>query len=90
MDYSLLLQMEKIEPDQTVAQPRNIWMSNDARHVFHISIIDYLQAWGFTKRNEVRFKRIFRGEDPKLLSAARPDYYQERFLQFMKNVVFLP
>jgi len=82
--------MEKIEPDQIFAQPRNIWMSNDAQHVFHISIIDYLQAWDFTKKNEVRLKKIFKGEDPKLLSAAQPDFYQERFYQFMKNIVFLP
>ena len=90
MDYSLLLQMEKIDPNKAYASPRNIWMSIDGTHCYHISIIDYLQEWDIVKKTEIQLKRTFKGEDPKKLSAAHPIYYQERFFNFMRDIVFLP
>jgi len=65
-------------------------MSTEGTYCYHISIIDYLQEWDYIKKGEIQLKKTFRREDPKKLSAAHPQFYQERFFNFMKNTVFLP
>ena len=37
---------------------------------------------------EVLAKRVFKKANPKKLSAVEPDFYAERFFDFMKNEVF--
>ena len=47
--------------------------------IYHIAIIDYLQAWTQSKKVERLTKTILLGKDGKTLSAIEPDKYAQRF-----------
>lgn len=57
------------------------------QQVYHIGIIDYLQAWNTTKKVERCFKGALNMKDAHMLSVAHPRIYQRRFYEFMKNNV---
>ena len=56
--------------------------------IYHVAIIDYLQAWDFKKRTERCIKTNLLGKDGPTLSAIEPTQYAERFKNFCQNYVF--
>ena len=58
------------------------------KFIYHILIIDYLQAFGYFKKVEFYAKRIFTSAKGTELSSIDPKNYGERFIKFMKTVVF--
>jgi len=69
------------------------WMSEKHRFQFdkkilHISIIDYLQEWNFSKKSERAYKTLILRKDPQRLSAIEPQEYARRFRYFMESNVF--
>ena len=57
--------------------------------VFHVSIIDYLQEWNFSKKTERFAKTLLLNKDGDMLSAIEPNRYATRFRQFMDSNVFV-
>ena len=57
--------------------------------VYHVAIIDYLQAWDFNKKSERFIKTNFLGKDGPTLSAIEPIEYARRFKRFCENHVFV-
>jgi hypothetical protein len=57
--------------------------------VYHIAIIDYLQAFNFEKWAESRFKIWILRRNPYLISAIEPEIYANRFIRFMNTEVFI-
>jgi hypothetical protein len=56
-------------------------------YIYHIAIIDYLQAWDLGKKSENIFKQCL-GKDGDKISAVEPLKYALRFSQFIENSVF--
>ena len=52
--------------------------------IYHIAIIDYLQAWNMQKKIERYSKMTFLGKDGSRLSAIEPQAYACRFRNFME------
>jgi len=57
--------------------------------VFHLSIIDYLQEWNFSKKSERIAKTLLLNKDGAKLSAIEPNRYATRFRHFMDANVFI-
>ena len=83
---------------EIVQRSRSNTMVSDSRHkfysscgnfIYHVSIIDYLQAFNFEKWQESRFKIYILRKPEHLISAVDPEQYAERFLKFMKTEVFV-
>ena len=51
---------------------------------YHIGIIDYMQKWDLQKKGEKWWKNMLGKKD---VSAAEPNYYQKRFIQFVEEIV---
>lgn len=62
---------------------------SDNKKVFHIAIIDYLQAWNCNKKTETFAKSKLLRNQPEDISSMAPGPYGERFLSFMKKEVFV-
>ena len=91
MDYSLLIQIEKVSSGQKLPETknRNIIQSVDGKRLYHIGIIDFLQDFSYAKKIESFIKTTkAKGEQAKLISCVHPDFYAQRFLKFMKENVF--
>ena len=58
---------------------RHRFNSPDNLETYHISMIDYLQQWNFTKKGERFMKTKFLGKKGPELSASEPVFYQTRF-----------
>ena len=43
--------------------------------IYHLAIIDYLQAWNFDKKAEAFLKKTLKGKPPKLISCVPPIPY---------------
>lgn len=54
---------------------RHMFMSQDGKYIYHVSIIDYMQLWNFDKKTEQFAKKWFLGKNGKQISAVEPDYY---------------
>ena len=65
-----------------------VYYSSDGKWCYQASIIDYLQAFDRSKKNEVLAKRLFKGVDISKLSARPPDPYGARFMRFMRGTAF--
>jgi hypothetical protein len=72
-----------------VSNSRHRFYSSCGNFVYHVSIIDYLQAFDFDKWAESRFKILILRRPEKLISAVDPELYAERFLKFMKTEVLV-
>jgi len=68
---------------------RHQFLSSDGRHIYHISIIDYLQVWNTNKKCEHFAKKWFLNKNSKMISAVEPNWYQARFRDFMSHNVFV-
>lgn len=64
------------------------YYSSDGKWCYQASIIDYLQAFDQSKKNEVLAKRLVKRVDTTKLSARPPDPYGARFMKFMRGTVF--
>jgi hypothetical protein len=101
MDYSLLFIIidfpNSIDPDYNqiigfLDDPKyrgHVYKSNDNRFLYIIGIIDYLQEYNFKKKMENCFKGLYYGKEKNMISAVEPNYYGERFKDFMGKKVFI-
>ena len=101
MDYSLLFIIvdypNKIDPDykQIVGlldDPKykgHMYESFTKEFIYIIGIIDYLQIYNFRKNLETFAKGIYFGKEKNMISCVEPNYYGERFQDFMKKNVFV-
>ena len=101
MDYSLLFIIvdypNKIDPDykQIVGlldDPKykgHVYESFTKEFIYIIGIIDYLQIYNFRKNMETFVKGIYFGKEKNMISCVEPNYYGERFQDFMKKNVFV-
>ena len=88
MDYSLYLTVEKVEKMDKDLQTRNRIYSEDGSEMYHIGVIDYLQEWNANKIGEHYCKVFCTKKDGKKISCVEPEYYRERFGDFMQTEVF--
>ena len=101
MDYSLLFIIidypNKIDPDykqivELLDDPKykgHIYESDKKEFIYIIGIIDYLQKYNFRKKMETFFKGIYFGKEKNMISCVEPNYYGERFRNFMIKNVFV-
>ena len=101
MDYSLLFIIvdypNKIDPDykQIVGlldDPKykgHVYESFTKEFIYIIGIIDYLQIYNFRKNMETFAKGIYFGKEKNMISCVEPNYYGERFQDFMMKNVFV-
>ena len=101
MDYSLLFIIidypNKIDPDykqivELLDDPKyngHVYESNKKDFIYIIGIIDYLQKYNFRKRIETFLKVIYFGKEKNMISCVEPNYYGERFRNFMTKNVFV-
>ena len=68
---------------------RHKCLSTCGKYVYHLAIIDYLQEFNFDKRGESRLKIWVLRRPKNLISAVDPELYRSRFIEFMKNEVFI-
>lgn len=87
MDYSLLLAIEECGEGRSLT-PDYVHMFSNDRHVFHVSIIDYLQSWDLNKKSERFVKTQLLRKDGKTLSAIEPNEYATRFVDFVVGKCF--
>ena len=98
MDYSLLLVIETVKNSYKVdknqdflellaSEPEKPYESrNQIKHgdkVYHIGIIDYLQAWNLSKKIENKLKG-----SKQDISAVPPFEYSNRFYHYAQNHIF--
>ena len=101
MDYSLLFIIidypNKIDPDykqiiELLDDPKykgHVYESNKKDFIYIIGIIDYLQIYNFRKKIETFLKGIYFGKEKNMISCVEPNYYGERFRNFMIKNVFV-
>jgi len=65
-----------------------VFYSTCGKWAYQISIIDYLQTFDRSKKQEVMAKKLFKNADLSKLSAMPSDPYGNRFIKFMKDFVF--
>ena len=88
IDYSLLVVKVvwiRDPPMPTFWSPfQRIQHSDLAEQYYHIGIIDYMQKWDLQKKSEKWWKNMI---GKKHVSAAEPNHYQKRFMQFVDEIV---
>ena len=63
---------------------RHKYISENGRYIYHIAIIDYLQAYNLEKKAENWVKVWLYQRNEPLISAVNPTLYKKRFFKFMK------
>ena len=63
--------------------------SKDGKFIFHVSIIDYLQKYDWLKRIERYYKINVNNAKGEELSSMPSEPYRKRFMQFMRDKVFV-
>ena len=101
MDYSLLFIIidfpNKIDPDYNqivglLEDPKyigHVYKSENEEYIYIIVIIDYLQKYNLKKKIENCIKGIVYGKEKNMISAVEPEYYGNRFNDFMIEKVFI-
>ena len=101
MDYSLLFIIvdfpNKIDPDYNqivglLDDPKyrgHVYKSEHEKYIYIIGIIDYLQKYNLKKKMEHCMKGIINGKENNMISAVEPEYYGNRFNEFMQKNVFV-
>ena len=101
MDYSLLFIIvdfpNKIDPDYNqivglLDDPKyrgHVYKSEHEKYIYIIGIIDYLQKYNLKKKMEHCMKGIINGKENNMISAVDPEYYGNRFNEFMQKNVFV-
>jgi hypothetical protein len=62
---------------------RHKYISKDGKYIYHLGIIDPLQAWDMDKIVERYAKIILLRKNGKNLSAVEPNFFAKRWLTFM-------
>ncbi|KAK6627082.1 hypothetical protein RUM44_009559 [Polyplax serrata] len=92
IDYSLLLAVHRV--DRTVAKPDTLpsgipaWTATGDELLLYVGIIDILQSYQFRKKMEHTLKSMIYEKDS--ISVHRPDFYSQRFQNFIFQTVFQP
>ena len=86
MDYSLLIAIEQREGGPDTSDSPHMFLNPE--HVYHFSIIDYLQSWDLNKKSERFVKTQFLRKDGATLSAIEPNEYATRFVDFVVGKCF--
>lgn len=68
---------------------RHKFISENGRFIYHIAIIDYLQAFDLEKKAENWIKVNIYNRDGNLISAVDPVLYAKRFFKFMREHVIV-
>ena len=68
---------------------RHKCISKNGRYIYHIAMIDYLQAYDIEKQAENFLKIWLYQRDGNLISAAHPNLYAHRFNKFMREQVVI-
>lgn len=68
---------------------RHRFISKCGKYIYHLGIIDYLQAYDTGKWAENFFKVWIKQADGNLISAVHPDLYATRFYRFMRKEVII-
>jgi len=68
---------------------RHKYISQNGRYIYHIAIIDYLQAFNLEKRLENLIKVWLYNREEYKISAVAPEMYCHRFFKFMKDNVII-
>jgi len=74
-----------------IHRSRNFYkfLSEDKTHIYHVSLIDYLQPWDCNKQSEKFAKTHLLQRKWQDMSAVHPDFYSHRFINFMDKYVIL-
>lgn len=101
MDYSLLFIIldfpDPTDPDYDnmlalLGDPKylgHIYKSRNMKYIYIIGIIDFLQEFNWKKYCENKYKTMLYGDDVNQTSSVDSVYYSRRFLNFMKENVFI-
>ena len=68
---------------------RHRYISACGQYIYHLGIIDYLQAYDLGKKAENFFKVWLKQKDGNLISACEPGLYAMRFYRFMRKEVII-
>jgi hypothetical protein len=77
------------EAEKNNVYSRHKFISACGQYIYHLGIIDYLQAFDLSKQAENIFKVWFKQADGKLISACEPNLYAMRFYRFMRKEVII-
>lgn len=61
----------------------------NGRYIYHLAIIDYLQAYDWNKKSENLLKIWIYNQEEYKTSAVNPVLYMNRFFKFMKENVIV-
>ena len=67
----------------------HVFKSKNMKYIYIVGIIDYLQEYNIKKIIENKYKKLFYGDDIVNVSSVEPNFYAERFYNFMKNHLFI-
>lgn len=84
IDYSLIIGIHKISPEEEDSVLTEKYRSIDSKEVYYLGIIDILTRYNTLKKVEYIFKGGLFGFDQ--ISCNPPEKYQQRFLDFMQRV----
>ena len=97
MDYSLYVVVETNEMDPETYEyimnqdrkrkKRHIFLSKDAKEIYHIGIIDYLQLWNTSKKVERFYKSSICRKDGAKLSSIGSSAYASRWIDFISTSI---
>ncbi len=68
---------------------RHKYISQNGKYIYHIAIIDYLQAYDLEKKSENFIKVWLYNREEYKISAVNPDMYMRRFFKFMRDQVVI-
>ena len=67
----------------------HVFKSKNMKYIYIVGIIDYLQEYNIRKIIENKYKKFIYGDDIINVSSVEPNFYAERFYNFMKNYLFI-
>lgn len=62
-------------------------MSTDGMYIYHLGVIDYIQEYLWNKKVETELKKY--KSDVRMISSVHPNWYCERFYEFMRKEVII-
>ncbi len=81
--------LKDLEMVQSFEKMRHKVIGINGKFIYHLGVIDYLQAFDCGKKTEAYCKSQVLNRDPQLVSAVSPKIYGTRFFKFMRDKVFV-